>query len=130
MDLEYFVGKLKALRAKMGLNQDELARAAQVSQQSVSRWERGQAEPRLDQLRRIAQVTGVSIEELTGVNPMPEAPPLPVDLQRRLKQFQALYMRTGGKGPAWDGLVNLLEAFEPKPYTGVDRRGDPTKTDQ
>lgn len=58
---------VKALRLKLGLSQDELARMIPVHPVVLSKWERGVAKvhPRL--LPLLAQALGVSVKELESV---------------------------------------------------------------
>lgn len=48
----------------MGLIQEELAQRAGVSRQTVVKWESGDAIPDLDNVRRLASVFDVSIDDL------------------------------------------------------------------
>lgn len=55
---------LKFLRDKMGLTQESLADKMNVSQQSVAKWETGQAMPRADKLPELARILGCDVSEL------------------------------------------------------------------
>lgn len=55
---------LARLRLSQGWSQAELARRAGTSQSYVARLERGQIDPQLSTLRKLASVLGVSIEVL------------------------------------------------------------------
>lgn len=55
---------LKQLRKELGLTQEQMAQKLHVTRQTVSAWERGQAQPGLDTLRQIAQTLGVKEERL------------------------------------------------------------------
>lgn len=55
---------LKQLRKELGVTQEQLAQKLHVTRQTVSAWERGQAQPSLDTLRQIAQALGVEEERL------------------------------------------------------------------
>ncbi len=57
---------LRALREKTGMSQHELARQIGERQSNVSFWELTGALPRSDKLASIAQVLGVTVEELLG----------------------------------------------------------------
>lgn len=85
--------KIFALRSEAGLSQGDLAEKLEVSRQSVSKWETGQSVPDLDKIIKLADLFGVSVDELVrdGASPFqkpehpaaPSAPPpspLPVNL--------------------------------------------------
>lgn len=55
---------------KRGLNQVQLSAAADVTQSSLSRYLKGQQEPRLTELLKISKALGQSIESLAGVEPL------------------------------------------------------------
>ena len=57
---------LKNIREKKGLSQVQLAVMLGVTQGSISAWETGRWEPSLDMIRRIAQIFGVTVDELIG----------------------------------------------------------------
>ncbi len=64
---------LKRLREKVGMTQKELADKLFVSPQAVSRWENGDTEPSVATLDSIAEIFGVSLDELFGrTAPEPE----------------------------------------------------------
>ena len=67
--------KIAALRGERRLSQGDLAERLDVSRQSVSKWETGQSVPELDKLIRLADLFGVSVDELVreGEPPRPEA---------------------------------------------------------
>lgn len=59
--------KLKELREEKGLSQGDLAEALFVSQQAVSKWERGRGYPDILTLRKIADLFEVPLDSLIGV---------------------------------------------------------------
>ncbi len=61
-----FAENLKTLRRERKLSQGSLASAIGVTQQCVSEWERGNMEPTLTYLWRLADLFGVSIDVLCG----------------------------------------------------------------
>ena len=70
--------RIYSLRKERGLSQERLAEAVGVSRQTVSKWERGAAEPELEKLRALAEVFGVSLDSLAGGaedGPAPRAAP-------------------------------------------------------
>ena len=56
--------KIKQLRYKAGLTQEQLAEQMGVSAQSVSKWETGASMPDISLLPILAETFGVSIDEL------------------------------------------------------------------
>jgi len=63
--METTLGKrIASLRHQKGLKQDELATALGVSAQAVSKWENDQTCPDISLLPKLAQLLGVSVDEL------------------------------------------------------------------
>lgn len=56
--------KIKALRTRKGLSQDELAIGAQLNLRTIQRIESGETEPRGDTLKRLANALEVTPDEL------------------------------------------------------------------
>lgn len=56
--------KLKELRARLGINQTELAKRAKISRQTVSLIERGEFMPSLLIATKIARVFNEPVEEI------------------------------------------------------------------
>ena len=69
--------KLLSLRKQQGLTQLELAEALHISRQAISKWETGEAEPSLENLKSLSQIYHISLDELLGEGKLPEpkAPP-------------------------------------------------------
>ncbi len=63
MDLKT-ANKLQSLRKANGLSQDALAEKLGISRQSISKWERGESSPDTDNLIALAQVYGISIDDI------------------------------------------------------------------
>lgn len=57
---------IKARRVKAGLSQEQLAEQLQVSRQAVTKWETGAGIPDIENLRAIAALFGISLDELLG----------------------------------------------------------------
>lgn len=66
--------KILALRMEQGLSQGDLAEKLEVSRQSVSKWETGQATPDLDKIIKLADLFGVTVDELVREEERPEPP--------------------------------------------------------
>lgn len=56
--------RIKKLRSERGLSQEQLAELLGVSRQAVSKWERVEASPDTDNLIALAELYGVSLDEL------------------------------------------------------------------
>lgn len=61
-----FAERLKELRKKSYLTQVELAKRLGIGQSSYADWERGKKKPTQENLVKISQVLGVSIDYLVG----------------------------------------------------------------
>ena len=56
--------KISELRKKNGISQEKLAELIGVSRQAVTKWESGNANPDTENLIRLAEIFGVSLDEL------------------------------------------------------------------
>lgn len=65
---------LQKLRREAGLSQEEVAGRLFVSRQSVSKWENDQAEPGVENLKALAELYGVTLDQLTGRKEIAPAP--------------------------------------------------------
>ena len=86
--------KLTELRRRAGWSQEELSERLDVSRQSVSKWEGGQAVPTVDKLLELSRLFGVSTDyllkdEIEALEPeTPEEPTLrQVTLGRRRRSL-------------------------------------------
>ncbi len=61
-----FSQNLNVFRREHAFSQSKLAEAVGVTQQCVSKWERGEGEPTLSYLWKLADIFGVSIDVLCG----------------------------------------------------------------
>lgn len=57
---------LKEQRERLGLSQSEAARKINTSHQNISRWESGKILPSIDFCVKLADLYGVSLDELIG----------------------------------------------------------------
>ena len=60
---------LQQLRKLRGLTQEDLAERVGVSRQAVAKWESGETSPDLEKSRLLAQVFGVSLDDLVDYEP-------------------------------------------------------------
>ena len=74
----YSVGeRIAKLRKQRGMTQEQLAELVQCSVQTEDGWESGGAEPDLQTLLRLADIVGVSADELLGRRGVPYVSPAP-----------------------------------------------------
>ena len=66
--------KILALRTQKEMSQEDLAAALEVSRQSVSKWETNQSVPDLDKIIRLADLFGVTVDQLVREGERPEPP--------------------------------------------------------
>lgn len=60
--------KFVKLRKENGLSQEALAEKLGVSRQAISKWERAEASPDIDNLISLAKLYGVTLDELMGLS--------------------------------------------------------------
>lgn len=60
---------LRAFRKKKGFSQEELADIVKVSLKTVQRWETNARQPRIDEIRKLAQALNVTEQELLAGEP-------------------------------------------------------------
>ena len=68
--------KILELRTAQNLSQGELAEKLDVSRQSVSKWETNQSVPELDKIVKLADLFGVTVDELVRNGSSPRSKPL------------------------------------------------------
>ena len=56
--------KIKIARLAIGLHQGDLAKAMGTTQGAVSQWEKGLTKPTAGKLKRLAEILGVTVDEL------------------------------------------------------------------
>jgi putative transcriptional regulator len=79
--------RIVAARERLGLTQADLAAAAGVAKNTVSRIERGEYEPAVSTFLALAKALGVSLSELAGELEVSARPPAKVSpVARRLRE--------------------------------------------
>ncbi|MCI0407734.1 MAG: helix-turn-helix domain-containing protein [Acidobacteria bacterium] len=88
---ETFGQRLARLRKARGFSQTELGELLGVSQRVMTYYERQSERPPAHLLPRLAEVLGVSLEELLGLRPTQDKPaPRNTRLWRKLRQIEKL----------------------------------------
>lgn len=68
--MTYALTSVRRLREEQGLTQEELARRVGVSPPAVSKWERGLAFPSMGKVVKLAEVFGVTVNEVVSGKPV------------------------------------------------------------
>lgn len=102
--MEHLAEKLRELRKKKGLSQEEAAAYLQISFQSVSKWERGISYPDVQMIVRIARFYGISTDELLGVHEQQEEQ----EIEAVLQQWE----RDNGKGENYQNVELMRNALK------------------
>lgn len=61
-----FPQRVRSAREKLDLTQEDVAQKLGVTASAVSTWEAGRARPRLDKLKQLAELFGITVSELMG----------------------------------------------------------------
>ena len=108
---------LTALRKASGMTQRQLAEKLNVSDKAVSRWERDECAPDLSLIPVLAEIYGVTSDEiLRGQRTNPDAPPRETDTAKSEKQRKRLLasaqtkFRTGSMISAVIAIIGLISA--------------------
>lgn len=96
---------LQKLRKEKGLSQEDVAQALFVTRQTISKWETDKAEPGVGNLKALAGLYGVTLEQLTEGEerttkdwPVGFFPYAWLVLFRALAAFAAMWMTNGNWG--------------------------------
>jgi len=104
--IESFGQRLARLRKARGFTQTELGRLVGLSQRMMTYYERQSAWPPAQLLPRLAEILGVSLDELAGVSPVADAPPRRHSrLWRKLREIEKLSKRDQ------QALLRTIDAF-------------------
>jgi transcriptional regulator with XRE-family HTH domain len=68
--------RIRALRKEHGYSQEQMARKLHLTQGAISQWENGLTVPAADQLMALADVFGITVDDLLG-REQQETPPPP-----------------------------------------------------
>lgn len=74
------------LRNELGMSQNQLAKAMEVSRQAVSKWENGQSTPDAARMLRLAEILDTDLEYLTtGRVVVPSRPPVVLETTKTVE---------------------------------------------
>ena len=86
--MEITLGKrIATLRKEKGIKQEELAQMLDISAQAVSKWENDLTCPDINALPKLAQILGVTVDELLSGKKEPAVVVLPEEKRKDLKNM-------------------------------------------
>ncbi len=107
--------KIQKYRKSLGLSQEELGQKLLVSRQTVSLWEKDQTVPTIDNLIRLREIFGVSVDEILGFETIEQNNEiLPNELYRftflkeELSEIYRLKIKSAYRRPILFTLVYVL----------------------
>lgn len=84
-----YADRIRELRLKANLSQQALGNMLGVSAVAVGKWERGQTQPDITTLTRLADIFGTTIDDLCG-HAAPEAPAEDSSIRIMTRAFRQL----------------------------------------
>ena len=100
--MEQTIGKRIVFhRKRLGLTQDALAEKMGVTAQAVSKWENNQSCPDIGALPKLAEIFGISTDELLGIEKK-EMSPAPV-VPEKADEGSGIVFQDGSWEVKWDG---------------------------
>lgn len=108
------------LRKEKGLTQEQLASELNISYQAVSKWENGVSSPDLSNIKRLAELFGVSIDELFGLTvqadptelPLPQEMPVESTETEQKKDEDDESIRERQAEPAFESSFRTQKLFD------------------
>ena len=92
--------RISEMRKQSGISQEKLAELVGVSRQAVTKWESGKANPDTENLLRLAEIFGVSVDELCredpSIKPLPKINPLVAAAPPLIFVFYLIYAVASG----------------------------------
>lgn len=120
--------KIQKYRKEFGLSQEELGQKLLVSRQTISLWEKNQTLPTIDNLIRLSEVFGVSVDEILDLDENENNESLPFESYRfnynetELNEIYRFQRNSFYKGPLFIALlltasiISLMYSSETKFY--------------
>lgn len=102
-----FKDKIKKLRKEKDMTQEQLAEYMAVSPQAVSRWETGATCPDIFALPALAELFGITVDELLGVDEK--------EKQKEIRKIISAAEEMLNRGIFEEPIINLREALNKYP---------------
>ena len=97
--MEMTLGKrIATLRKEKGIKQEELAQMLDISAQAVSKWENDLTCPDINALPKLAQILGVSVDELLSGKQKPAVVIVPEEKRKDIKDMTLRLVVDESKG--------------------------------
>ena len=107
--------RIKELRKKAALTQNELSKKVNKSESSVRMWELGRSEPDIDTLNILAEIFSVSTDYITGKSPSPDVTIIPGIFPLKTKKLPIMGEIACGKPifaeESYDGYIDIEEGI-------------------
>lgn len=101
----------KLLQEK-GITSYKVAKATGISQTTFSDWKRGRSTPKTDNMQKIADYLGVTLDYLnTGVNAEPQ-PRIMTDQEKRIYEYAKRLLALGMTPEKLEKLVDAVEDIQ------------------
>ena len=114
-----FSDRLKGLREKNDMTQEQLAKVSGVSPRTIQRYECGTSRPRLDAAEKLAKALNISVDQLLGTDGMLVAQAAEQYGARGAKQAQQLTDEVTGLDAYWLAKEKNKK-YTPKKYRSED----------
>ena len=96
--------RIRTLRERAGLTQEDVAEAMNVSRQAVSKWESGLSRPSSENLIRLARLLNVELTDIIGQPESKEEEPPPTPLEAPQQRSET----PRKKRPIWPWMVGII----------------------
>ena len=65
--MKFYKEKFRSIRKRQGLSSEALSNIANISRQSISKWENGKSIPSFKKIQQLAKVLGVNASEISDI---------------------------------------------------------------
>lgn len=109
--MQTFHERLRATRIEKGYTQEQLAKAIGVTKSTMAKYDRGELEPNVKNIKKIAQVLGVSVDYLLGEDHAERAKSIKLlfELYRDIAKEYGLISEEEYKNMSNDKMLATLE---------------------
>ncbi len=109
-----FKDNLVQLRKMLQMTQEEVADKLGVTRQSVAKWEAGESTPDLDKCKLLADIFGVSLDDLANYEPDDNMGFAIPPKGKHLFKMEAILNKANQKMDALEKMIREYEEFQPE----------------